>query len=205
MMHNIIVPAIVNFISLNISTFLFSYIYILSVMPVTCAEKLGEKAWKDCSTLRIIASIFESLIIINQLLWVWFPLPFANWPVHENFIVGIIIGMAVGIPLTPLLLKSMKDAGRETMRPSKDTKMFKGIYQHIRHPQTLGEMPWFIAIAFFVNSLFLVLWTTFFVFLFTPILIHFEEKDLIKRFGEEYIEYRRNTGALIPKFWKKKE
>ena len=195
--------SIVNFVSLNINALLFSYTYILSVRPVTRAEKFGEKAWKDCFTLRIMAVIFESLIITNQLLWIWFPLPFVNWPVNENLIVRIIIGIAVGVPLTPFLLKGMKYAGRETMRPSKDAKMFTGIYQHIRHPQILGEMPWFIAIAFFVNSIFLVLWATLFVFLFTPVIIYFEEKDLMKRFGDKYIEYRRNTGALIPRFWKK--
>jgi len=66
-------------------------------------------------------------------------------------------------------------------------------------------MPWLIAIAFFVNSLFLVIWATLAVSLLTPIILHFEEKDLVKRFGEKYIEYQKNTGALIPKFWKKKK
>ena len=75
---------------------------------------------------------------------------------------------------------------------------------HIRHPQILGEMPLFIAITLFINSLFLVVWVTFFVILGTPILIHYEEKDLLKRFGDAYLEYRRRTGGLIPKFWEKK-
>lgn len=194
-----------NFVSLNVSALLFGYASILSVMPATHEEKVGEKAWRDCFRFRVCASMFMSLIIVNVILWVWFPLPPVNWPVHEDPFVGMLVGIAIGVPLTPLWLKGMKDAGKETMKPSEDTEMFGGVYRHIRHPQTLGEMPWFIAIAFLANSLFLVLWTTLFVVLYTPIMIHFEEKDLVKRFGDAYIEYQRNTGALIPRLWKKKK
>jgi protein-S-isoprenylcysteine O-methyltransferase Ste14 len=37
-----------------------------------------------------------------------------------------------------------------------------------------------------------------------PIVIYFEEKDLIKRFGDKYLDYKKKTGALIPKFWQKR-
>jgi protein-S-isoprenylcysteine O-methyltransferase Ste14 len=65
-------------------------------------------------------------------------------------------------------------------------------------------MPLFIAIALFINSLFLTVWTTLFVSLGTPIFIHYEEKDLLKRFGDAYLEYRRRTRGLIPRFWKRR-
>jgi hypothetical protein len=38
----------------------------------------------------------------------------------------------------------------------------------------------------------------------TAVVIRYEEKDLVKRFGDAYLECRQRTGALIPKFWKKK-
>jgi protein-S-isoprenylcysteine O-methyltransferase Ste14 len=65
-------------------------------------------------------------------------------------------------------------------------------------------MPLYVVVALFVNSLFLVLWMIFFVVIYVPLYIYFEEKDLIKRFGAPYIEYRDQTGALVPKFWRKK-
>ena len=82
--------------------------------------------------------------------------------------------------------------------PQKGIAMHGGIYKRIRHPGALGEMPLYVVVALFVNSLFLTIWMMVFVFLFTPIHIHYEEKDLIKRFGEEYAEYRRTTPALFP-------
>ena len=34
-------------------------------------------------------------------------------------------------------------------------------------------------------------------------MIYYEEKDLVRRFGDSYREYQKRTGALFPKFWKK--
>ena len=87
--------------------------------------------------------------------------------------------------------------------PYEDTTMHDGIYQYIRHPGALGEMPLYIALAIFLNNWFLVLWMTFFVLIYTPLAIYFEEMDLVKRFGDEYLKYKERTGALIPKIRKK--
>jgi len=56
-----------------------------------------------------------------------------NWVIHENYLIGIIIGIAIAIPSLILLWKGMKDAETETLKPSQETVMFGGIYQHIRH------------------------------------------------------------------------
>jgi protein-S-isoprenylcysteine O-methyltransferase Ste14 len=77
--------------------------------------------------------------------------------------------------------------------------MYGGIYRYIRHPQSLGEFPIFIALGFFVNSWTIVIIMSIFVFFYVPIMIYYEEKDLIRRFGEKYREYQKNTGALFPK------
>jgi protein-S-isoprenylcysteine O-methyltransferase Ste14 len=61
-------------------------------------------------------------------------------------------------------------------------------------------MPLYVVIALFINSLFLSVWMIVFVFVFTPIHIYYEEKDLLKRFGEVYAEYRRTTPAVFPGF-----
>ena len=188
-----------NLLSLHVSAFFLVYLGILSVMPVTRAERRGERAWKECKWLRSVAGLCEFVLIMNMILWIWFPVPNLAWPFHPNPVVGKVIALAIAVPSSAILMKGMKDAGKETMQPSKTTKMFGGIYQHIRHPQTLGEMPLFIAVALFVNSLFLVLWATLFVVVGTPVLIHYEEKDLVKRFGDAYLEYRRRTDALVPK------
>lgn len=192
-----------NFVSLQVSALLFAYFSIISVMPVAREEKQGEKAWKECCWFRIIMSIFICIMVINIILWIWFPVPSLNWYVNPDLLFGFLIGVIIAIPCIVILIKALQDGGAEHMKPSKETELHGGIYQYIRHPSVLGEMPLYIVITLFVNSLFLVLWMTFFIIIYVPIYIYFEEKDLVKRFGASYIEYRDQTGAIIPKFWKK--
>jgi protein-S-isoprenylcysteine O-methyltransferase Ste14 len=194
-----------NLISLQVSAFLFAYFAIISVMPVTRAEKYGDKAWKDCYRFRKIMSVFVGIMVLNMILWFWFPVPELAWPLTLNPLIGIIIGIAIVIPSIIILAKALKDGGAEHMKPSQETKMHGGIYNHIRHPGVWGEMPLYISIGFFLNSLFLILWSTIFSILFVVINIHYEERDLVKRFGDVYREYQQRTGALIPKFWRRKK
>jgi protein-S-isoprenylcysteine O-methyltransferase Ste14 len=195
--------AIINFSSLLITCFILGYFYILSIQPVKRVEKFGEKAWKDCKTFRSIAGFFELISVINLVLWIWFPLPIVDaWIISPNFWVGIIIGICIAIPCSTIMFIGIKAAGSETLSPSKETEMYGGIYKYIRHPQSLGEFPLFIALSFGVNSWFLVLISSIFIILYVPIMVHYEEKDLIKRFGDRYREYQKNTGALFPKLRK---
>ncbi len=189
----------INFILMNVNALLFSIMSIVSVIPVTLFRRYGEKAWKFCYYLRIAMAIFVVFMIVNMILWIWYPIELISWEICEKFWVGIMIGVVILIPCSIFTYLALRDGGEEHMKPEKDREMFGGIYNHIRHPGVLGEMPFYIAIGFFVNSWFLVIWTIIFVSLYTVIYIPIEENDLVKRFGDKYIEYRKRTGALIPK------
>ena len=187
-----------NFISLHVCAILFAYLTTLSVMPVTREEERGEQAWDECATLRNISFVFAGIMILNTIFWFWFPVSELAWVLNPDPLFGIIIGAIIGIPCIAILRVAMRDAGEEMGAPQKGISMHGGIYKRIRHPGALGEMPLYIVVALIVNSLFLTIWMTAFVFLFTPMHIYYEEKDLLKRFGEDYAEYRRTTPALFP-------
>ena len=72
-----------------------------------------------------------------------------------------------------------------------------GYYKHIRHPIYLGEIGRALGLAITLSSLyglvFMIIGTVFLL-----IRIEIEEKMLIVTFGEEYIEYQKNTKKLIP-------
>jgi protein-S-isoprenylcysteine O-methyltransferase Ste14 len=197
--------AIFNFISLLISFVLMGYLYILSLQPAKRSEKYGEKAWKDCKKFRSLGGVFELISVINLILWIWYPLPVVGgWLINSNIWIGIIIGLCILIPCGLILGKGVIDAGAETLSPSKETEMYGGIYEYIRHPQTLGEFPMFVAFAFFLNSWFLVTFSFIGIIIYIPIMVHYEEKDLIRRFGEKYHKYQERTGAFIPRIIKRK-
>jgi len=74
-----------------------------------------------------------------------------------------------------------------------------GPYRYARNPMLTGVFLFLFGIGFIVNSVSLV-------FLFTPLYVlinvwelkRIEEPELIKRLGDEYIEYRRQTPMFIP-------
>jgi protein-S-isoprenylcysteine O-methyltransferase Ste14 len=194
----------INFIILVISTVLMALFYIKSVGPAKLEQKIGEIAYRRCGNYRIIASIFELIIVVDYILYFFFPLPVA---IPKLFIwdywISVIVSFVILVPCLYIMLKGVKDAGREALFPDKKHTLYKGIYQKIRHPQALGEVFIWWAVSLLLNSPFLFLYSI----IWFPIFYWFckaEEKDLVIRFGDSYIEYKMRTGMFFPKRKKKK-
>jgi protein-S-isoprenylcysteine O-methyltransferase Ste14 len=188
-----------NLACLHLSSFLMLLTYILSLTPASREEVVGERAWREATWYRSASNVLELVMIANVALWIWFPVPPLDRKVHPSPWVGIAAGAVMAIPLAWVDLRANLDLGAEGFGPSKDTPLAGGIYRYIRHPQMIGEIPLFIAGALCINSAFLALWFLAYVCIYIPVLMHFEEPDLTKRFGRPYEEYRRRTGAIFPR------
>ena len=108
---------------------------------------------------------------------------FANWTVRVQFTVG------KGTPIPLMATQKL---------------IVKGPYMYCRNPMTLGTDLFYLGIAFWLGSI-----SAFGLGLIYPvgILIYIrlvEERELEKRFGSEYLEYRRNTPFLIPRLPKRR-
>lgn len=189
----------VNFSILIISTILMAFFYIKSVGPAKLEQKIGEKAYARCGNYRIIASFFELITAVNYILYFFFPLPihipqFFIW----DYWISIILSFVILIPCLYIMLKGVKDAGREALFPDKKHTLYKGIYEKIRHPQALGELFIWWAVALLLNSPFLFLYSI----VWFPIFYWFckaEEKDLEIRYGKAFLDYKKRTGMFFPK------
>ena len=181
------------------SSLFASYFYIKSVQPAVLEKKIGEKAYKKCATYRFIASVFMFLIICTQLVYFFFPihikfLRFFPW----DYWISVLIAIIILIPSLTLMIKGIIDAGKETIRPSKEQTLYSGIYEKIRHPQALGEVWLWWIFPFLLNSPFLALYSLIAIPIFYLFCV-FEEKDLKIRYGQAYIDYKERTGMFIPK------
>jgi len=188
-----------NFIILVISTILFLYFYVKSVSPAQLEKTMGEIAYPKCKTYRLIAGIFEGITIINYIVYVFYPLPLdLPLTLPWDYLLSFIFSFVILIPSAYLMIKGMRDAGEETLEPKKEHILYTGIYDTVRHPQAIGEAVLWFPFALWFNSLFLVLYSFIWIPIFY-IMCWAEERDLIIRYGQPYLDYRNRVGFLIPK------
>lgn len=86
---------------------------------------------------------------------------------------------------------------------NKSKLIISGIYSKIRHPRYLSYIIAYLGLTFFTQLLSLFIVFPVFVVLMY-VLTLFEEKELIKRFGQEYIKYIKRTPRFFPLFIKYK-
>jgi len=109
--------------------------------------------------------------------------------------------VVLGLVLMAATIRLFVIVGRGTLAPWNPTQrlVVRGVYRHVRNPMItgvfcilLGETaafgsPWLLgwfAVFCLVNGIFIPLW---------------EEPDLAKRFGEDYLLYKRNVPRWIPR------
>ena len=83
--------------------------------------------------------------------------------------------------------------------PNKGKLISKGKYNYIRNPRYLGRGILALGIALLANNILAII-VAFIHFLAFASLIPSETKELSKRFGKNYDEYKRKVPALIPKY-----
>ena len=74
-----------------------------------------------------------------------------------------------------------------------------GPYRYVRNPMLTGVFLFLFGVGFYINSFSLI-------FFFTPLFVlvnvwelkKIEEPELMKRLGDEYMEYQRHTPMFIP-------
>jgi protein-S-isoprenylcysteine O-methyltransferase Ste14 len=192
--------ASINFATLLIGGVLMAILYSMSVRPAALEKKIGPRAYKRCGTYRSLASIFMLTITANYILYHWYPLQFDPFPrtFAWPYWVSALIAVVIAIPCVYLEVLSYKAAKSETLLPDKSHTLYTGIYEKIRHPMAVGEVPLWWVIAFLVNSPFLVV----FSFIWIPVWYWWcvvEEQDLVVRYGVPYIQYQKRTGMFWPK------
>jgi len=183
---------------INLSFSLF--FYCKSTHPTTLSRKKGEKAITLCARYRKISSWFMLFYTLQYAVYFFYPVSIPKIPGHFPWPwwISALIGIMIAVPSGMLLYKGIRYAGHETMHPGKKQRLFRGIYKKIRHPQAVGEVPFFWVISFLLHSPFLAI----FSFICVPvffIMCYTEEKDLNIRYGSRYAKYKQNTGMFFPK------
>jgi protein-S-isoprenylcysteine O-methyltransferase Ste14 len=128
---------------------------------------------------KIVFGVTNIVIALPSIVIGWL---FANWTVKVQFSTG------KGTPIPLMATQKL---------------IIKGPYTYCRNPMTLGTMVFYLGVAIWMGSLSAVGLALFYpagIFIYIKLI---EERELEERFGFEYLEYKRKTPFLIPRFRKR--
>lgn len=80
-----------------------------------------------------------------------------------------------------------------------------GLYSRIRNPMLLGWFLMLFGVGILLNSISLIfIFTPLFILLNVLYLKAIEEKEMEKKFGEQYLKYKKSVPMFIPRLGKRK-
>jgi protein-S-isoprenylcysteine O-methyltransferase Ste14 len=152
--------------------------------------------------LLILVGVF---MVAALVLYIWFPtlFPWLFLPFHDWLRwIGVIIGF-ISLFLLWWIHLTLGRAFSKALTIQEEHKVVTdGPYRRVRHPMYTAFLIYFLSWFLISTSLlFIIVWL---LFLFTLIArMPKEEEMLITQFGEEYREYMKRTGRLLPPLRKK--
>ncbi len=156
-----------------------------------------------CRYYRLGYTIFATVTLIFVL---WFQYSFKSfYLIHSlylkyfSFLLLVLPGVIIMVIAISKYFKLLSGVRSLFMsNPSANLKI-DGIHKYIRHPLYLGTLL-FIWGVFFIFPLLTNLISVVIITLYTVIGIKFEEKKLLREFGDAYADYIKKVPAIIPKF-----
>ena len=122
--------------------------------------------------------------------------------IHQNIIFHI-VSLLIGVFLLFFVMKISKNTGRtlakygrkgELKRMQTNILTKQGVYKYMRHPMHLGLLFLPLAVAFLIGSPSFILIIAPVEMIIMLIMIKFvEEPDAIRKFGDEYLEYKNQV------------
>ena len=189
--------------------FIAIFLHFKSVEHIKLQEKYGKV--KGIKLGKIYAMISSLEFIFWMGLWIS-PQPIFIIPIFSNSIISVagqtipILHLIISLPLIIVGAWFGIEGVRETGMELAETHcspmkiLNAGIYSTVRHPQYFGWILAHIGIS--------ILLSVWYSMLFTPVLIALiyliskkEEDELVKEFGTEYLDYKKEVPMLIPR-WK---
>jgi len=138
-------------------------------------------------------SVFAYMLNPNWIAWSSVPFPaWVRW-----------VGAAVGLGTLPLLLWVLRTLGSnisETFLTKKHHALVtNGPYRWVRHPLYAVATAAFMSLGIVAANWFIMVMALLAITAIRVAVIPKEEAQLIQKFGDEYRDYRKRTGSLIPR------
>ncbi len=128
----------------------------------------------------------------------------ASYPILSPSTILWVVGLAVGLGGLALFFATVRTfllIGSGTIMPWDPTRrlVVAGVYRYVRNPMILSVIVVLVGEALAFASPGIASLAVFFFALNTVYFIFSEEPGLVKRFGAEYIEYKKNVPMWLPR------
>ncbi len=123
-------------------------------------------------------------------------------PVREINLIVSGLGFLIYVVIIPLRSQAAKSLGKylsSDIKIMEDHKLIKeGPYRYIRHPLALYVIIEVFGLTLIPNSYYSFLAVVFIFLPYTIFRTYLEEKALIEKFGQEYLDYKKQVYAFLP-------
>ena len=119
---------------------------------------------------------------------------------YALFFIGLII-MAIGLFLLVMTVGTFIRVGKGTLAPWSPPKklVFVGMYSYVRNPMITGVLIVLTGESIAILSFNIFIEAIIFFIIYNIFFVIYEEPNLQKRFGDEYLDYKRNVPRWIPR------
>lgn len=150
----------------------------------------------------VLKNLFSLILPISVLILI--PLSIENDFSSKHgtvFLIGVLI-MATGLLVMGHTISLFIKIGKGTLTPWNPTQklVIKGLYAYVRNPMIMGVMVVLTGESVAIESWNILVGLLIFIAINNIYFLVYEEPNLVKRFGQEYQEYKRNVPRLIPRF-----
>ncbi len=174
--------------SLMALLFVKNYFYSIGIQPQTYRF-----IFVVIATLTLIALVIFSSTIESH---------FVFYPNNILKLTGLLLA-GWGVIIAKIAFKSYDTKaflGIGNLNPEDEFKT-DGLLKKVRHPLYSGSILLIVGYFLFNPKLSTLISSSMMIIYFL-VGIQFEERKLVKVFGEKYSEYKKKTPMLIPRFWK---
>jgi protein-S-isoprenylcysteine O-methyltransferase Ste14 len=120
---------------------------------------------------------------------------------NANILFGVLmVVLGGGLALWTILAQVTLAAGTPFPMLPTQKLIIVGPFRYCRNPMTLGTLLAYTGVAVWVGSFSALLAVLVLALLLLAYLKGIEEQELELRFGEEYLEYKKNTPFILPRF-----
>jgi protein-S-isoprenylcysteine O-methyltransferase Ste14 len=172
----------------------------VSSLPVKgrIIDRWGKIGYSRIFTVTSIVAILIPFLAMDYWNWFYFLYDFGLVNIYL-FVAGIVVlvfGLAVAMTASRVIsVSTVAD-----MRTDRKAELITdGIYSYVRHPLYLATISLFIGLMLIYPFPTVIAFAVSLSF-YTMIGAYFEERKLVVHYGDEYLEYRKKVGFILPKF-----